>query len=816
MTIKTKLILNIVIVIVIIAAVAVTSIVGMSFVRSRLTYLTERSTPFQMRTVELERSIQAATADLIKIGASRNRSEYTAYKSEADKSLSEVLASQQRLSELSVDSKIEAHTELSSISTELMTITEGRLKADEDTEAANKTISDRLHEAATRLRELDSKIKGLQSGATASYSKSVDEGRIVSDRQKYTEALKLTLKDFQLGLLEVLKATTKKGVLISQGKCNSAISKALQNELLKFTPSIASDLKELSVRLPEFIKAQTAVVGQAGIDTSARDALASDIGNRLNTIMLAAEQEGAMAADRSSAEARKQGTFFSNSNLATGVLAANSELVALGLNVEALTTRLFTAETTKDIDAIEASLRQTFNRVDVVEKALSASLTKLNARHEISLLKSAEAALSSINSLIFAKDGVIAKLRNRLDMEAKALAATGKLRQIVMRQAEKGKETVTVARGDQEKAIATVNRMVRFSSLLIIGISIGAVIFGIAFGTWIYGSISGALKQLLALSRRVAEGDLSANMEVKSKDEIGLVQEAMGTMVSNLQGMVGRIKQATDGLASSSEELSATAMALEKGSEDQNSRIDQSAAAMTQMSQTTAEVATNSTETSDAARLMHQIATQGREAMHHTVGELSRFAASVQESATMVEALGKQSEEIDNVVEFIKDIADQTNLLALNAAIEAARAGEQGRGFAVVADNVRQLAERTTEATGDIGRTVKEMQTSVTRSVVFMKDERDSVARVLENVNHTLVSIDDIVSYVEKVTDMVQRIAVAAEQQSASSNDVSHNMDSIAVITRQLKDSFADIRHSSDDLSRLATELNGMVGWFKV
>ncbi len=314
----------------------------------------------------------------------------------------------------------------------------------------------------------------------------------------------------------------------------------------------------------------------------------------------------------------------------------------------------------------------------------------------------------------------------------------------------------------------------------------------------------------------IADGDLSANMDAKSTDEIGMVQNAMGTMVSNLQGMVARIKQATDGLASSSEELSATALALEKGSEDQSSRIDQSAAAMIEMSQTTAEVAQNSSETSDAARLMRRIAAQGREAMHSSVSELSRFADSVQESAAIVEALGSKSEEIDAVVELIKEIADQTNLLSLNAAIEAARAGEHGLGFAVVADNVRKLARRTTEATGEIGGTVKEIQASVTRSVACMRDERESVARVLENVNKTLSSIDEIVACVEKVSDMVQTIAVSAEEQSVTSSDVSDNMDSIATITRQLKEAFADIRHSSDDLSRLANELNGMVGWFKV
>ncbi|MRR38480.1 methyl-accepting chemotaxis protein, partial [bacterium] len=300
------------------------------------------------------------------------------------------------------------------------------------------------------------------------------------------------------------------------------------------------------------------------------------------------------------------------------------------------------------------------------------------------------------------------------------------------------------------------------------------------------------------------------------KDEIGKVQEAMAAMVGNLRSMVERIRGATENLASSSEELSATAGAMEAGSQEQTTQIEQSATAMTQMSQTTEEVARNSSDTSEAAVKMRKVAEDGKGAMHGTMRELEHFADTVRESARKVEAVGSQSEKINDIVALIKDIADQTNLLALNAAIEAARAGDQGRGFAVVADSVRQLAVRTTEATDEIGATIKAMGSSIADSVSYMQEERDSVAKVVDNVNQTLGSIDAIVTYVEQVTDMVQRTAVAAEQQSASTNEVSHTMERISAITHELKSSFIDIRNSSADLSRLATELNGMVGWFRV
>ncbi|HEX8947998.1 MAG TPA: methyl-accepting chemotaxis protein, partial [Dissulfurispiraceae bacterium] len=255
---------------------------------------------------------------------------------------------------------------------------------------------------------------------------------------------------------------------------------------------------------------------------------------------------------------------------------------------------------------------------------------------------------------------------------------------------------------------------------------------------------------------------------------------------------------------------------LEKGSRDQAMQTEQSATAMTQMSQTTLDVAKNASDTSGAAQKMKKTAVEGKDAMDITVKELMKFAETVKESALKVESLGGKSGEISNVITLIKEIADQTNLLALNAAIEAARAGEQGRGFAVVADSVRQLAERTTHATDDIAHTVKSMQTEVEATVGFMREERESIGKLIGNVQGTLKAIDEIASYVEQVTDMIQRIAAATEEQSAAADEVSQSMTSIDAITKHLGSSVTELKRTSEDLSKFASELNTMAGWFKV
>jgi methyl-accepting chemotaxis protein len=478
--------------------------------------------------------------------------------------------------------------------------------------------------------------------------------------------------------------------------------------------------------------------------------------------------------------------------------------------------RIFLANSVKDVDEIEKQINNAYARISSVSASLQKALGSINAKRENAILKAASASLSTGRALLFANDGIFVKEKHLLLMNEKAQAAMEKLNQVVQKQAEKGDAVVLTAQGEQEKSIINVNRVVNSSRILVIFISLAAIVVGIIFGVWISRSISRPLNRLAEFSSQIAAGNLGVTLTKHSNDEIGLVENSVLTMVTNFRETIGKIKEATASLISCSTQLSTTATIMEKSSQSQNDRIEQSSAAVTEMSQTTQEVAMNTSETSSAADGMKSMAEQGRSAMHTTVQELSTFAATVDEAANKVDSLGEQSQAISSVIGLIKDVADQTNLLALNAAIEAARAGDEGRGFAVVADEVRALAQKTTDATDEIALTVSSMLKSVADSVNFMKNERSAIQRVLDNVNNTLTAIESIASDVENVTGMVQRIAVATEEQSATATDVSRAMEDIATITRDLRSSFISINGSSDHLSQVAQELNSQVGWFKL
>ena len=169
MKIRSKLILNASIVIFAVGAVSVTSFISMRSIKGKLSYLTEKSTPFQMRTVEFQRALQGATADLIKVIAARNEPEFAAARGEAEKSLEEVKRSQESLEGISGE-KLEAAGELNGIAGELFSTMTAKLRSERESAEANAHIAQRAREANARIRELESKVKTLQQSSSAAYA----------------------------------------------------------------------------------------------------------------------------------------------------------------------------------------------------------------------------------------------------------------------------------------------------------------------------------------------------------------------------------------------------------------------------------------------------------------------------------------------------------------------------------------------------------------------------------------------------------------------------------------------------------------------
>jgi len=324
--------------------------------------------------------------------------------------------------------------------------------------------------------------------------------------------------------------------------------------------------------------------------------------------------------------------------------------------------------------------------------------------------------------------------------------------------------------------------------------------------------------EMASISKDIAqgEGDLTKRVPVHGLDEISTLGAYFNQFIEKLQAMIGKVAHVTDKVASASVELSATAEEISKGTDSLTSRASQTAAAVEEMNATVSQVAQNSGKAATLAQETVKTAKDGGSVVSDTISGMQQLSDAVSSSATIISELGKSSDQIGEIVRVIEDIADQTNLLALNAAIEAARAGEQGRGFAVVADEVRKLAERTTKATKEIGDMIRQIQQDTRSAVESMQEGTVKVTSGVDLVNRTGEALARIVEMVSESADMIRQIAVASEEQSVATQQIANDIENVAKVTKESASGANESAKASHDLSQLATELQGIVGSFKL
>lgn len=367
---------------------------------------------------------------------------------------------------------------------------------------------------------------------------------------------------------------------------------------------------------------------------------------------------------------------------------------------------------------------------------------------------------------------------------------------------------MTIAKDNSDKALMNTVGLMAGMVLLIIGLTYALL----------RSIVLKPIHEMAAISKDIAqgEGDLTKRVPSHGTDEIAILGGYFNQFIEKLQGMISKVAHVTDKVASASVELSATAEEISKGTDTLTSRASQTAAAVEEMNATVSQVAQNSGKAATLAQETVKTAKDGGSVVSDTISGMQQLSDAVSSSATIIAELGKSSDQIGEIVRVIEDIADQTNLLALNAAIEAARAGEQGRGFAVVADEVRKLAERTTKATKEIGDMIRQIQQDTRGAVESMQQGTVKVTSGVDLVNRTGEALSRIVEMVSESADMIRQIAVASEEQSVATQQIANDIENVAKVTKDSASGASESAKASHDLSQLATELQGIVGSFKL
>ena len=351
---------------------------------------------------------------------------------------------------------------------------------------------------------------------------------------------------------------------------------------------------------------------------------------------------------------------------------------------------------------------------------------------------------------------------------------------------------------------------------MVVGLLVIATLLTVLFAWLLTRSITLPISQALEAAEEVAEGNLTRPIKVDGNDEAGRLLAAMAKMQDKLRDTLQRIAGSATQLASAAEELNAVTDESARGLTQQNNEIEQAATAVNEMTSAVEEVARNAVSTSEASRNATTSAGDGRDLVQETVSAIERMSGDVQATATLIGDLANESRDIGKVLDVIRGLADQTNLLALNAAIEAARAGEAGRGFAVVADEVRALAHRTQQSTSEIERMIGSIQAGTEHAVDSMRNSTERAESTLNIAKGAGMSLDTINTAIVEINERNLVIASAAEEQAQVAREVDRNLVNIRDLSVQSATGASQTSAASSELSRLAVDLNGMVGRFRL
>ncbi|ELI1597072.1 methyl-accepting chemotaxis protein [Vibrio alginolyticus] len=353
-------------------------------------------------------------------------------------------------------------------------------------------------------------------------------------------------------------------------------------------------------------------------------------------------------------------------------------------------------------------------------------------------------------------------------------------------------------------------------TLIAIISSVAAIITFVVLTLFLNRSLQ-PLTILNSYMTRLAGGEVSLNIPASrkaSKNEITNLSSGVASMASQLNELVGKIRSTSDLVESNSTSVANDAHSNLTQADRQQQEVEQVVTAIEEMASSAQSVAQQVESIAENVRSANTDSQSGLAIVEGVCIDVAQLNDQLDQSATAIEQVNRDSESIQTVTKMIDEIAEQTNLLALNAAIEAARAGEQGRGFAVVADEVRTLAHRTQSSVQDVVEIIEKLKGSTHNAVNMMTDSQRSANQVLDKAQDAGTALEAIAVQVQSIASQADAIAATSEEQAQVSQEIAANAHSISELNRESRNTSAKTSQSAIELQQQARNLKEQVDFF--